>query len=114
MTKSDNKQQHINHDAVVSASLSEDRGILSVVGTIRFHNVVKLRNAGKHLLAQKTPATINVDLQSVENSDNSGLVLLVAWMRDARHVNKSLVYQNVPDFLQRMAQVFGLRSILFK
>lgn len=112
MTTLNNQQPHTDHDAIVSVSLTENQDRLAVVGSISFKNVVKLRNTGKRLLAQKTPVQITVDLQAVESSDNSGLVLLLAWIRDARHVNKSLVFQNVPVFLQRMSQVFGLETII--
>lgn len=96
-----------------SVAFNDNRDALLVTGSLSFKNVVRLRNQGKHCLAQQTPAVITVDLQGIEQSDNSGLVLLVAWMRDARLLQKKLVFRHVPAFFDRMSQVFGLHSILF-
>ena len=109
-----NQQPCHTHDQTVFVKLSDDRAALLVEGSVNFKNVVRLRQAGKELLAQQTTAVVAVDLAKVKNSDNAGLVLLIAWMGDAKHVKKNLVFQHVPDFLQRMAQVFGLQSILFQ
>lgn len=97
----------------VTIKLSEDQSVLIVDGSLNFKHVVKLRKLGKKLLMQQTQTVVNIDLQNVKRSDNSGLVLLIAWIRDARNAGKSVNYHHVPEFLRRMAQVFGLESILF-
>ncbi len=89
-----------------------EAGVLQVIGSVNFKNVVKLRNQGQYWLAQQTSQAVVVDLQGVASSDNSGLVLLVAWLRDARHAQKTLVFRHVPKFLLRMAEVFGLNSVI--
>ncbi len=114
MTLSGNIQQIHHHDQTVAINFSRDRSALEVTGAVNFKNVVKLRQQGKHLLAQHPQAVVPIDLQGIQTSDNSGLVLLVAWVEDARDVQKTLKFQHVPDFLQRMAQVFGLQSVLFE
>jgi ABC-type transporter Mla MlaB component len=114
MTLPGNTQQVHHHDQTVAVNLNKDRSALAVVGAVNFKNVVKLRQNGKHLLAQYPQAVVPIDLQGIQNSDNSGLVLLVAWVEDARDMQKTVTFQHVPDFLQRMAQVFGLQSILFE
>lgn len=83
-------------------------------GYINFKNVIKLRQEGKKLFALNPHSHVKIDLHGIEGSDNSVLVLLIAWLRDARDLQKKLVYCNVPEFLQSMAKVFGLSSILFK
>jgi ABC-type transporter Mla MlaB component len=109
MTQTSTKSQ----GPAVSVLPGADPATLLVAGSVSFSNVVKLRNHGKQLLQQSTQPQLTFDLQKVEDSDNSGLVLLVAWMQDAKHVNKTILFRHVPDFLQRMAQVFGLHSMLF-
>lgn len=103
-----------HHKSIVSVKLGDDGAVFLVVGSVSFDNVVKLRNQGKQLLMKQTAPVITVDLRGVEKSDNSGLVLLVIWLQDAREAEKKLVFQNVPHFLERMAEVFGLYSLLFK
>ena len=67
----------------------------------------------KKLLMQQKHNFVTIDLQNIIQSDNSGLVLLVAWIRDAHAQGKSINYCHVPEFMRGMAQVFGLESILF-
>jgi phospholipid transport system transporter-binding protein len=87
---------------------------LDVAGAINFKNVDKLRNQGKQLIAQQSSARIVINLQAIVSTDNSGLVLLIAWMRDARQLGKTVIYTHVPNFMESMSQVFGLHTILFK
>src|SRR5690348_404502 len=104
--------QHTNANPNVAVTLSDDGAALLVTGVINFKNVVKLRHQGKQWLARQALTLVVIDLQAVAKSDNSGLVLLVAWMRDARELGKTVNFRHVPDFLQRMSEVFGLNSIL--
>lgn len=106
--------QHINPSPAVAVTLSDDGAALLVTGVINFKNVVKLREHGKQLLARQAHPLVIIDLQAVARSDNSGLVLLIAWMRDARELGKTIAFRHVPDFLKRMAEVFGLNSILLR
>ncbi len=107
------KHKLVFENGPVTIKLSEDQSTLVVDGSLNFKHVLKLRRLGKKLLMQQTQPFVNIDLQHVKRSDNSGLVLLVAWIRDAREAGKSINYLHVPEFLRRMAQVFGLESILF-
>jgi len=97
-----------------SIEFSDNQSTLNVAGVLNFSNVVSLRNQGKKLLAQSAAPLVLINLDGIGKSDNSGLALLLAWIRDAHQLNKKIIFQNVPDFLNRMAQVFELHSILFK
>ncbi|MBS0350035.1 MAG: STAS domain-containing protein [Proteobacteria bacterium] len=92
---------------------SEDGQELQVHGSINFKNVVRLRQEGQAWLAERAPEDSTVDLGAVTQSDNSGLVLLVSWFQDAKKYKKRLRFVNIPQFVQQMAQVFGLNTILF-
>lgn len=102
-----------HHDQTVAINFSADRSSLVVTGSINFKNVVKLRREGKHLLMQIAHSAVSIDLRGIQDSDNSGLVLLTAWVEDAKLLKKKVTFHNAPAFLLRMAQVFGLQSILF-
>lgn len=103
-----------HHDQTVAINLFDGQNECKVSGYINFKNVMKLRKDGKKLFTLCPHAEVIIDLHGIEGSDNSVLVLLVAWLRDARNMQKKLIYSNVPQFLQTMANVFGLGSILFK
>jgi ABC-type transporter Mla MlaB component len=112
--QSENKAQVHHHDQTVAVNLTSDQRACRVTGYINFKNVMKLRKNGKHLFGANPDSNITIDLGGIDGSDNSVLVLLVAWLRDAQEFDKKITYTNVPEFLQSMAQVFELSSILFK
>ncbi len=100
------------YDQPATVQLSGDGLGLAVAGLLTFKNIVKLREQGKQLISETNAEEVAVDLQGVENSDNSGLVLLLAWIRDAKAYNKKLIFRNIPDFMQRMAGIFGIEFLL--
>ncbi len=97
----------------VSVKFNPDRTALLVTGRLNFMDVVEMRENGKVLFNEFVESEVILDLNEVKSSDNSGLVLLVAWIRDAHSMGKSIVYTQVPEFLFRMAHVFGLENLLF-
>lgn len=97
----------------VSVKFNPDRTALLVSGRLNFVDVVEIRKMGKELIHEFLDTTVIMDLTEVKSGDNSGLVLLLAWLRDARDLGKTLVFTQVPDFLSRMARVFELEDILF-
>jgi phospholipid transport system transporter-binding protein len=103
-----------HHDQSVNVTLSADGSALLVTGSINFQNVVRLRDSGKQLLSQTSASALTVNLAELQHSDNAGLVLLISWLRDAQDIKKTLTFDYVPHYLQQMAQVFGLYSILFE
>ncbi len=112
-SKSISRSDQNKNSTSPSIRWNENETCLLISGAFNFADVVKLRQLGSKLVIQSIHPVITIDLQGVEHSDNSGLVLLVAWMRDARRQGKSLIFSHVPEFLVKMAQVFGLQTILF-
>ncbi len=98
----------------VSVKFNPDRTALLVSGRLNFMDIVEIRNKGKTLIHEFVDTTVMMDLTEVKSGDNSGLVLLVAWLRDARNSGKALVFTGIPEFLSRMARVFGLQELLFE
>ena len=52
------------------------------------------------------------DLKQVSFSDSSGVALLTAWGREAKRLDKSIRFVNLPTQLFDIAQVCGLAKIL--
>jgi phospholipid transport system transporter-binding protein len=53
-----------------------------------------------------------VDLAQVEELDSSALALLLAWMREAKRRNLSLVFENLPQGLTTIARLYGVAELL--
>lgn len=85
-------------------------GILWVNGSIHFDNVVSVCQQG--ILTMKTLENIKVNLQGLLQGDSSALALLTEWVREARRLNKAIVFTHVPTFMQDITKVCGLDGVL--
>ena len=75
----------------------------SIKGELTFNTVAKLYPEGQKLISP-------IDLAEVTACDSAGLVLLLAWMRDAKRANKILHFINVPQKLLDIASISGLKE----
>ncbi len=89
---------HVTHD------------VLSIKGQINFDNVVQATEKGLKLM--KRLERVKVDLQGLKQSDSSGLALLVEWTRAAAKRDKKIVFLNIPKFVQDLARVSGIDTLL--
>lgn len=85
-------------------------GKFTVTGKLSFITVPKLQNIGYHFITEH--AELVFDLQKVTVEDNSGLALLVEWMRFAEQQSKSICFINLPNQLLGIAKLSGLERIL--
>ena len=53
-----------------------------------------------------------VDLAQVAELDSSALALLLAWLREAKRRNLSLVFENLPEGLTTIARLYGVAELL--
>ena len=53
-----------------------------------------------------------VDLAEVGELDSSALALLLAWLREAKRQNRSLVFANLPQGLTTIARLYGVAELL--
>lgn len=53
-----------------------------------------------------------VDLAQVAELDSSALALLLAWLREAKRRNLSLVFENLPQGLTTIARLYGVADLL--
>lgn len=77
-----------------------------VKGSLNFDTVPYLNLRGRQLIAVN-PASI-FDLRAVTNSDNAGLALLIAWIKYAKQLNKTVQFCNISEQLLAIAKVCGL------
>lgn len=53
-----------------------------------------------------------IDLAEVSALDSSLLAVLLAWIREARTIQRSLVVSNPPSGLITLAQLYGVQELL--
>lgn len=54
----------------------------------------------------------SVDLGEVSELDSSALALLLAWLREAKHRDRDLVFANLPQGLTTIARLYGVAELL--
>ena len=82
---------------------------MQVSGALTLGNVSQVLEEGKRLLAD---GVTTVDLAEVSELDSSALALLLAWLREAKGRQKSLVFANLPESLQTIARLYGVQELL--
>ncbi|MFN3235021.1 MAG: lipid asymmetry maintenance protein MlaB [Gammaproteobacteria bacterium] len=84
---------------------------LKVSGDVVFNTVNAIINASAPLL-KSISGDILVDLNNVDRVSSAALALLMNWKRFAKSQHKNIQFLNVPDKLQSIAQVCGVKNLL--
>lgn len=101
----------MNNSAGITAVFEPQEGERSrVTGVLHFTTVTALLRSGSEAIANGRAAVI--DLSGVNDSDSSGLALLVEWLSVARAERKTLRYENIPTQLQQLARLSDLEELL--
>ena len=87
-------------------------GELMLTGVIDYRTGPALREQGAALIKASIAAGLTLDCSGVQKSSSVGLSLILAFMRDAQALNKSLTVQALPEDMQEIAQVSGLTELL--
>ncbi|MBD8120138.1 MULTISPECIES: STAS domain-containing protein [Pseudomonas] len=87
-------------------------GELMLTGVIDYRTGPALREQGAALIKASIAAGLTLDCSGVQKSSSVGLALILAFMRDAQALNKSLTVQALPEDMQEIAQVSGLTELL--
>jgi len=87
-------------------------GQFTIHGELTFDTVQQLNIRGCQLI-DASPLPI-FDCKQVSNSDNSGLALILSWIKYAKSVHKSIQFFNIPPQLLAIAKVSGLQDIALK
>ncbi len=95
---------------MLDMTLHLDKNKITLDGKIHFGNVVEILNKGNQIM--DTLPALEIDLKMLADSDSSGLALLCAWFRKSQADKKSLVFKEVPAFIQDIARVYGLDTVL--
>jgi len=82
----------------------------AVGGVIGFESVTDLLEQSKALFS--SASAINIDLSAVTHADSAGLALILEWLRDGKHNNKVVRYQNLPAQLRSLAVISEVDALL--
>ena len=80
-----------------------------VSGALTLANVAATLREGSAAIAE---GVRTVDLGEVGELDSSALSLLLAWMREAKRQDRSLVFVNLPQGLTTIARLYGVAELL--
>ncbi|MBB1485712.1 STAS domain-containing protein [Oceanospirillum sediminis] len=90
-------------------AITPDR--LQVSGVLDFNTVAEVRRQGE-ILIQSGPEAIEIDFSGVSRSGSPAVSVMMCWLRTARASDKQIRYTGVPDILQNIIDVSGLRELL--
>ena len=96
----------------IAAIVETAAGELKVTGVIDFRSGPQLRKDGGQLISASKSATVLIDCSAVEKSSSVGVSLLLAYMRDAAAVGKTLSMRGLPADMRQIAEVSGLNGVL--
>jgi phospholipid transport system transporter-binding protein len=97
---------------VEHAEITATAETLALSGVLGFVSVVELEPLGLQWLRDKAAAASYIDLAAVTYSSSAGLVLLLAWLRAAAQLGKTLHIKNMPADMAALATVGGLIELL--
>lgn len=80
-----------------------------VSGALTLANVAAALSEGNAAIGE---GVRTVDLAEVGELDSSALALLLAWLREAKRQNRSLVFANLPQGLTTIARLYGVAELL--
>jgi len=78
---------------------------------IRFGNAAAVRHAGEAFLDQ-ADAAVRFDLAALRENNSVVVALLLAWVRRADQLGRSLLFVNVPADLRNIIELYGVSGIL--
>lgn len=99
----------VDHAEAVPEIRQENKSLL-VSGSIVFDTVVALREQGDDLI--QTQETLCFDFREVSRTDSSAIALLIAWLHQAKALNKTIRFINLPQSMLYMAQAFDIKNFL--
>ncbi len=81
-----------------------------VTGLLHFTTVTALLETGSEAINGGRAAVI--DLAGVQDSDSSGLALLIEWLSVAKAAGRGLRYENIPAQLHQLAHLSDVEELL--
>ena len=82
---------------------------MSVSGALTLASVAGALQEGNAAIGQ---GVRTVDLGEVGELDSSALALLLAWLREAKRLNRGISFANLPQGLTTIARLYGVAELL--
>ena len=95
----------------MTATVVEHNNEIIIEGSIRFDDVLLVRQACERYL-QQAERDLIFNLSKVQNCDSSAVSLLLVLLRLAQLQNKSIVFTHLPVPLLNVMQLCGVRKII--
>ena len=93
--------------ALVTISCEGERCTLA--GPVTMENVTTVLAEGNALF--KTPRVV-IDLAAVTEVDSAAVSLLLEWRRAADKENRSVRFENMPENLESLAELYGVAHLV--
>lgn len=87
-------------------------GELLISGVLDYRSGPELRKQGQALIKSSQASALVLDCSAVEKSSSVGLALLLAFIRDAQGLSKTVSIRALPDDMREIAEVCGVTEIL--
>ena len=93
-----------------SIILQQENGQAKLIGSLNFSNVLQILGAGIHYVT--TALEPSFDFTEIKKADSAGIGLMLAWWREAQHLQKKIYWYHVPKGMQALIKVGDLEKIL--
>lgn len=101
----------MNRDSNENAQLVDlGGGRFAVRSELTFKSATAILAQSKRLFADFE--RISVDMSDVQEADSAGLALLLEWVSWARHFDREIVYENIPQQILAIAQISEVTDLL--
>ena len=80
-------------------------------GHVTFDNLMAVRRAGEEAL-QGAGDRAAVDVSGLENGNSAAVAVLMAWLRCAESLGKSVVFVGMPARLAKIIELSGMTEVL--
>ena len=101
----------MNRDRKEDARLADlGGGRFAVRSELTFKSATAILAQSKRLFADFE--RISVDMSDVQEADSAGLALLIEWVSWARHFDREIVYENIPQQILAIAQISEVTDLL--
>lgn len=94
------------------SSIRQQDGVIFLSGELDHASVGALREQATHLLREEPATAMALDCSGVTRANSAGLALLLAILRDAAELDKSISIGQLPADMQQMARVCELAAVL--
>ncbi len=100
------------NDANAKGDCLEDlgQGRFAVQSDLTFESATAILSQSKRLFADYS--RITVDMSRVRVADSAGLALLLEWVSWARHYDREIAYENIPEQLSAIAEISEVTTLL--